>query len=678
MADASEILYANLLKGEAQRNYVALLYARDKPKPQPKAEVGTVATRSDATPAKSKKPQGDLGKQQIIAVAGDTIPIVFGKRANSIGGIWAQPALVKTSSTSFVGGFLYAISQGSIVSSPVKHYAWLGTQAINTLSNAASITLTHYYESSATMEAAKNVCPITSGKVFCDYDAYSYRKGEVYGGTAETRFVFDDFASYYRNFKSIVRGEGDTSNSLIVFQNSGYRYYDNKTGADVTASYWAYYGVNPANTQTAANGIYVSGVLVGCKTVGTITYLDNSNDTIYTAPDPTYFTRWGATGPITTIAPAGTVNNQAIPANPASTGTLYGAEYEIALSSYINPASPPGNVDFTTFADITFLQIYGNIYDEPDGAKYPTTTRQISIFYESGITVDLYSGGLVGGVYTTGASNQFVDLAMYLFTLMKRADGATTSSIASPIDVSNLQSLATFCTTVGLFFNGIIEESVNTIEYISKTAPFFLLSFISSGGRYSLQPLLPINASNGIKVTALTPAITFTEDDILPGSFQKQYDDADERRAVNVSLIWREADPISIGIQRTISIRYSTTASDAPVVQFDMTDFCTTAAHATIFGKYELARRKFSTHVIAFATPLLTTSLIPTQIIKIERQRISSRGDNRSEIEWYQVTNVKHNSSGITTIQAAHFPVDGSDIAKISNEVVNGTFQVVG
>lgn len=677
MADASEILYANLLKGEAQQNYVTLLLARDRPNPQPKAEVGTVATRSDATPAKSKKPQGDLGKQQIIAVAGDTIPIVFGKRANSIGGIWAQPALVKTSSTSFVGGFLYAISQGSIVSSPVKHYAWLGTQAINTLSNAASITLTHYYESSATMEAAKNVCPITSGKVFCDYDAFSYRGGYLYG-TTESTFVYDDFTFYYHNVKEITRGEGDTSNSLIVFENSGWRFYDNKTGADVTAGWWSYFGVNPIGTQSAANGIYVNNILVSCRTVGTIEYLNNPNDTIYDAPYPTFFTRFGATGPITQITPPGIVNNQAVPANPASTGTLYGLEYEIALSPYTNPASPPGNVDFTTFADITFLQIYGNIYDEPDGAKYPTTTRQISIFYESGITVDLYSGGLVGGVYTTGASNQFVDLAMYLFTLIKRADGANTASIASPIDVSNLQSLATFCSTVGLFFNGIIEESVNAIEYISKTAPFFLLSFVSSNGRYSLQPLLPINASNGIKVTALTPAITFTEDDILPGSFQKQYDDADERRAVNISLIWREADPISIGIQRTISIRYSTTASDAPVVQFDMTDFCTTAAHATIFGKYELARRKFSTHVIAFATPLLTTSLIPTQIIKIERQRISSRGDNRSEIEWYQVTNVKHNSSGVTTIQAAHFPVDGSDIAKISNEVVNGTFQVVG
>jgi len=673
MASASEILYANLLKGEAQRTYVALLYARDNPRPQPAASVGTVATRSDATPVKAKKPQADIAKQQVVATAGDTIPIVFGKRANNIGGVWVQPPLVKTASNLFVGSFLYAVSQGNMVSTPVKHYSWIGSSNIKFLSDSASITLTHYYASSATMEAAKNVCPIASGKIFCDFDAYSCLNTLITANGASDRLF--DYANSYYKFSIITRGEGDTSNSTILFPNSGLLVYDNATGADVTAGFFSYYGIDPATTFTRINGRFSGATLIGGETVGTIKTSPTSG---FFSPLPTYFTRYGSTGTITIVYPSGTLNNQTNVSNPPSTGTLYGNQYEDQLSPYSNPAAPPGNIDFTTFADITFLEIDGNIYDPPDSGSFPTTTRQISIFYESGITVDLYSGGLVSNVYATGASNQFVDLAMYLFTLMKRADGANTASISSPIDVSNLQSLATFCTNVGLFFNGVIEESVNAIEYISKTAPFFLLSFVSSNGRYSFQPLLPINASNGIKVTALTPTVTFTEDDILPGSFQKQYDDADERRAVNISLIWRDADPLIIGIQRTVSIRYSTTASDAPVLQFDMTDFCTTAAHATTFGKYELARRKFSTHVIAFATPLLTTSLIPTQIIKIERQRISSRGDNRSEIEWYQVLNVKHSSSGITTIQAAHFPVDGSDIAKISNEVINGTFQVVG
>ena len=92
---------------------------------------------------------------------------------------------------------------------------------------------------------------------------------------------------------------------------------------------------------------------------------------------------------------------------------------------------------------------------------------------------------------------------------------------------------------------------MNVVEYISTMAPFFLLSFISSNGQYSLQPLLPITAGNQIDTTALTPAVTFTEDDIVPGSFSKQYRPADERRDMVASMVWRETTQISIGIQRT-------------------------------------------------------------------------------------------------------------------------------
>jgi len=163
----------------------------------------------------------------------------------------------------------------------------------------------------------------------------------------------------------------------------------------------------------------------------------------------------------------------------------------------------------------------------------------------------------------------------------------------------------------------------------------------------------------------------------LPGSFSKAYRSADERRDIVASMVWREVDPLSIGVQRTTTVRYPTTASDAPVEQFDMTDCCTSAAHATLFGKYILASRKYSTHSIAFNVPLLTTSLIPTQIIKVQRQRITSTGDNRTEVEWYQVTDIKHSTEGISTISATHFPVDGSSVAEISDDVVNGTFTVV-
>ena len=365
------------------------------------------------------------------------------------------------------------------------------------------------------------------------------------------------------------------------------------------------------------------------------------------------------------------------PALPASTGTLDGIQREFFLSEYADPAAPPGTADYTNFADITFLEINGDIYDPPSDGSYPTTTRQICLYYENGVNVDLYSGGLVSGQYAVGPSNQFVDFAMLLFTQLKRANGSATFDIAMPIDVTNMQDLAAFADEYGLHFNGMLEQSVNIIDYISSTAPFFLLSFISNGGQYQLQPLLPLNGSQEIDETAITPVIVFDEDNILPGSYSKVYFNLDERRNVRISLLWREADPLIIGIQRTTSIRYTTTVSDAPIVQYDMTDFCTSAAHATMYGKYELARRKYSTHSISLQTPLLTTALKPTDIIKVQRQRINSLGNNRTEIDYYQVADIKHETFGITTITAEHFPLDANDVSVISDEILNGSFEVI-
>jgi predicted phage tail protein len=159
--------------------------------------------------------------------------------------------------------------------------------------------------------------------------------------------------------------------------------------------------------------------------------------------------------------------------------------------------------------------------------------------------------------------------------------------------------------------------------------------------------------------------------------FSKSFRAVSDRQDFIAVMLYREANPSEIGIQRTKQVAYTATPLDAPVEQFDMTDFCTSADHAAIYAKYELAKRKFSTHSISFETALITTGLKPTDIIKIERQRISSHGDNRAEIEWYQITAVTYGSDGGSTIEAEHFPVSSSDIAEISNSIINGSFRVL-
>lgn len=619
---------------------------------------------------KTPKPDVVLGSAQTVAAAGDTIPIIFGKRQGTIGGIWVQPLLTKAISRLFSAVNVFAVSQGEVVSSPVLANMWTGNRNFKYNKYLNSAPAYHAYVTEAYYAANPNYNPLGS-IVSPDIDVYSFAGNTLStnGGTV----TLPDIANNYYAHYEITKGTGDTDNSVIRYNNSDILVYDSKTGADVTAAYWAYVGINPVGTFSYINAVYSGSTIVGGRAVATVQAVTGSLTT-YAAPT-------GAvpysTGPVVFNYGFGTLINQINAALPADTGTLYGVTQEWSICPYADPNSPPAGKNFTNYADITWLVIFSSLFDPNEGSLFSgsnpsdwpqaTDFKQLSIFYEQGIRVTKYSDG----TYNYEASNQFVDLVVYLFDLIDP------SSYYFRLATSNFANIGTFCSNNGLFFNGAVDQASNVVDYIAKTAPYFLLAFVNGNGtnaNFSLLPILPLTAGFQIKTTALTPAAVFDEDNILPGSFQKKYFSTSDQRPVVVNLLWRDADPAVVSVQRTTSIRYPTTAVNAPVVQFDMTDFCTTAAHAQLYGKYELARRRYSTHAIKFST--FMNGFGPTEIIKLERTRTNSAGDNRTEIEWYQITGVTINLDGSTQIEAAHFPVNASDIAVISNEIVNGTFTV--
>jgi hypothetical protein len=642
--------------------------------PQAKAKPARAGAKLDDSLLTGKKPSADLDKAQRIATPGETVPIVFGKRTSGIGGVWVQPPLVKAGSRSFVGSFLYTISQGEIVSAPVKHRTFVGLRNVAFLPDQ-SITLAHDYATAASLATAPDVCPIGGSTLYCGIDTYS-SLSELF--KAELNATYTDVlpASLYYGYRIITRGVGDTTNSAFFAEIGDIQVFNSNTGADVTAAWLSYTGFNPNDTFGFNVVTNSGGTVIGGRPVG---YIEDFISLFgYLPPDAGLNTALGLPAGSNAIFVYTTTNttNQVNPSNPASTGTLLGVQNEYLYTPYSDPDVTP-TADNSAYADVTFLRVDGNIYDPPTEGSFPTTTKQLFVFYEQGVEVDLYSDGLVSSVYLTGASNQVIDLVMYLFTIYKRAAGAATADIAAPIYTDNMTDIAAFCDEYNLHYNGILDESVNLIEFASAIAPFFLLSFLSVGGQYRFEPILPLNGSNEIDVTALTPAATFTEDDILPGSFSKAFKAVAERQPVIAVMLWRESNPSAVGIQRTVQVAFSTTSRDAPVEQFDLTDFCTDPAHAELYGKYELARRQHSTHVVSFQTALITTQLKPTDVIKIERQRISSKGDNRTEIDWYQISAITYESDGTSTIEAEHFPVDSNDIAIISDEIFNGSFRVL-
>ena len=80
---------------------------------------------------------------------------------------------------------------------------------------------------------------------------------------------------------------------------------------------------------------------------------------------------------------------------------------------------------------------------------------------------------------------------------------------------------------------------------------------------------------------------------------------------------------------------------------------------------------------ISFSTPLITTSLIPTNIIKLQTVRNNSVGDNRTEIEYYQITSISYDTNGVSNIEASHFPLNNSNVSQITNELLTGSYTVL-
>ena len=657
---------------------------------QRKSELLTSQTRNDENIDNSKKARNSssTAKEQSVATPGDLVPIVFCRRDTSgpqtgeVGGVWMQPTKLKQASYNFDGIFLYPISQGEIDSNFVKHLTYVGETSLTARGN--NPTLNKYYSSAATMAAAPNVCPITSGKIFCHPDATSYID-HVRTPDGFTEY-FPNFYTQYHEVFELTIGSGDTSNTTFSVSGSDLRIFEVESGDDRTSAYWTAQGISPSATAFGFNFQFVSGSTSTGRAVGTIfNFLGNSpgsyRDPISENANPAFRVYWTIYGssaddkPIAWEYGSGALNLQTDPSDSATDETLGAVVHEVHMSPVADPTNFPSGYDFTDYADITFLEIQGDLYDEsnPLEGEYKTTTRQLSMLVEKGVRVPLYSAGTPG---STNSSQHFVDLAMYLFALNKRVIAGTTADIASPIDTSNLQALASFHTNFGLFFNGMIEQTVNIIDYISTMAPFFFVSFVSENGRYALKPLLPLTAANEIDTTALTPTATFTDSEIIPGTFQKEYVEGEERRDAQISVVYRESRKDRIGFQKSSTIRFSSVDSDVRLIQYDMTDFCVTESHAQNFAKFQLAIRKHSTHTISFDTPLLTSSLAVTDIIRVQRVRLNSVGDDRTETDHYQVTSITHSTDGITTIAAMHFPLNGSNVAEISNEVINGSYTV--
>jgi hypothetical protein len=616
----------------------------------------------EVAPQTRKLPPSSLDVEQRIANAGEALPIVFGKRQSfsggllTIGGTWVAPSLIRSycepkfdnpnispnldaeSPGRFANIFIYALSQGQVVGTPSAGNVFIGQQSIRSLLNVGDINIQKEYKSASFMEANSTFCPLPISGVSCNNDYMSWFAGFLTSSDLEIRARGTNVVAF--GFNILVRTTGPLTNTVVEYD---IKWIDAQTGEQLN---------------------------VGTVTGFFFPKVDRDLRTSSTAAIWTNFTNAGKSGSYLIRTKLNAIDYQWDISEPADTNTI--TEIQIAGRQRPSYTVQSDTVSTTGYADISIIGIDANIL------QGETIPKQAYMYIDQGITVTLYSQGASGGNYATDASNKFVDLGFYLFTQYKAIAPTSDALYQSIIDDTDAALVSRFHEQYFMLCNGVIDVSVNIIDYITEAANYFLTAFINVDGKYRFAPLLPLTSRGFINTGIVTPKVAFTESNILGGSYSKQYIPPYDRTDFVASIVYREVSDKVVSKQQTLEIYYPGTSLDAPREQYDLTDFCVLNLHAAFFGAYQLAKRKHVTHSIRFETFLPNTKLIPTDIISVTMDRRTTAGDDRTETNYYQVTGVTFAQDGRVAIDAIEFPLDSNGQSPICADVDNLSFEVIG
>ena len=184
------------------------------------------------------------------------------------------------------------------------------------------------------------------------------------------------------------------------------------------------------------------------------------------------------------------------------------------------------------------------------------------------------------------------------------------------IDTKSFDDAATWTYNQRYFFDGAISEKLNLRTWGAERARDFLLDLSVSGGKYTLNPTLSFEQ--------LEPVAMFSSGNIIDETLQVNYFDIQDRLDPIVSVRWREerrdssVDSKGLFPQiREFTVRRRGVNDDAPLIQVDMSNFCTNRKHAEDRAKLECQSKRYITHAVSFKTVPTQAGVQAGSIIKL-------------------------------------------------------------
>jgi len=644
----------------------------------------TVTQRIDEENEILFKPE-DLDVDQWTAKPGDTIPLIFcGPDGGT--GVWISPPLVRQGYQSakehIQSNFGYVISDGELGGISEAHI-WHGSKRFVDFADR------QYVQQFSTRPANYGTIIFSSsvGEEFNEFDLdtiYRVNAGSaieipsVYLNITRSRIQVSGASAItndikYTNGNQFSSSPGVTRSRLVLKREDGM--------VGMLGSYinlWL--NGSRVETNILIPGDFGATVIYGPwrnnSGGGPMMWESNSGDANSDYPayveeettvgGVTWRVTWGTnTQDVTVSSDSGWINGDgkhgmtwkmlsAAPVQQTITFT------EHVKSSYGVGERPPADSagDGGTFTGLTTL-----LMRVPHPVESDSWKRQAHFYVENGVRVTRLIGGALG------SSSLFPDLIVYL---MQR-NGLVPTDL---IDMDAMRAAAVFTSAQGMFYSGALASTQSLAEMMTRLAPFFLLIPTQLNGKYGFKPALPVNGT-AIDKGSVTSVASFKPDNILAGSYSRDYTPLSQRKPFAALMVWRSQTPGKPGGKKVTEVRYSGTASNGPYEQFDLSDFCTTENHAIRAAKYLLARRKHVTHSIRFNTSLSASGVTPGDIIDVTISRKDSMGGAGAETYFYQVEQVSESQEGVVSIAATHFPTNASNQSLIALDLED-TVMTVG
>lgn len=210
---------------------------------------------------------------------------------------------------------------------------------------------------------------------------------------------------------------------------------------------------------------------------------------------------------------------------------------------------------------------------------------------------------------------------IFLDTVLDPINGIGQYASIHSVDVPQLARTKRFCVRNRLFMDGIIADQRSWREFWAQTAPFSLLEFAKIGGRDTLVPGVPYNASTGEIDPDIAISALFTAGNILEDSYKEEFIDygASVQNTI-VTAVFRDTTtndvfPINSSVQ--VSLK-ETEADEAVLETLDVSQFVTRREQAILLAKFLCLSKKYIRRAIEFKTFPTDSPVFPGAYIYVE------------------------------------------------------------